>query len=29
MARKGVDVPRLDGEDALALWEEWKEQEGE
>ena len=27
MARKGVKVPRLKGEEALSLWEEWKDQE--
>jgi hypothetical protein len=27
MARKGVTVPRLQGKEALSLWQEWVEQE--
>jgi len=27
MARKGVEVPRLGGDEALSIWQEWNDQE--
>ena len=27
MARKGVDVPRLGGDEALSIYQEWKDQD--